>query len=263
MTYTASTAPSAWIRGDSDVPDLLRIDLDRSSPVPLYHQVAMSIEAHIEDGTLKPGAFLENEIALASRLGISRPTARQALQELVDKGRLIRKRGVGTQVAPERIRRSVELTSLQTDLAKAGRTPSTEVLEYEEIEAADEISLNLELAPGEPVVRFVRLRLADGEPLAILTNYVPTAMAPLREQLAERGLYELLRERGIQPKIARQRIGARTATTAETRILEEPARAALLTMERTAYDNAGRVIEFGRHIYRASRYSFDTTLFSH
>ncbi|MBN8883064.1 GntR family transcriptional regulator [Salana multivorans] len=240
----------------------LRIDLDRSSPVPLYHQVAMQIEAHIQSGLLQPGAFLENEIALAARLGISRPTARQALQELVDRGRLVRRRGVGTQVAPERIRRSVELTSLQSDLEQAGRRPSTELLGYDVLPADTETAELLEVEPGSPVVRVRRLRLADGEPLALMTNVMPESIAPSAEALRDGGLYEALRARGIVPKVARQRIGARTAHAAEARALGEPARAALLTMARTAYDDAGNVIEHGDHLYRASRYLFDTTLFA-
>lgn len=243
--------------------ELLRIDVDRSSPVPLYHQVATAIEAHIQSGTLAPGDFLENEVALAARLGISRPTARQALQELVDRGRLVRKRGVGTRVAPERIRRTVELTSLQSDLERAGRHPSTEVLGYETIGADADVAGALELPAGAPVVHVERLRLADGEPLAVLNNYLPSHAAPSREELEAHGLYEALHLRGIQPAVARQRIGARTATEAEAEILDEEPHAALLTMERTAYDDDGKVVEFGRHIYRASRYMFDTTLFAH
>lgn len=241
----------------------LRIDLDRTSPVPLYHQVAQSIQAAIDQGRLVPGTFLENEISLAARLGISRPTARQALQELVERGQLVRKRGVGTQVAPLRIRRPVDLTSLHDDLAKDGRTPTTQVLGHEPVPATPDVAAALEVAEGSEVVAVRRLRLADGEPLAVLTNYLPTAIAPSREELEADGLYDCLRARGIQPRIARQRIGARTATAAEARMLDEPARAALLTMERTAYDESGVVIEFGTHIYRASRYMFDTTLFAH
>ncbi|WP_277207532.1 GntR family transcriptional regulator [Isoptericola croceus] len=243
--------------------DPLLIELDRASPIPLYHQVATSIEAHIQSGTLAPGDFLENEVALAARLGISRPTARQALQELVDKGRLVRKRGVGTRVASERIRRTVELTSLQADLERAGRHPTTQVLTYEAVEATGDVAASLEVAPGTSVLHLERLRLADGEPLAVLSNYLPQESAPRRDELDEHGLYEALRARGIRPAVARQRIGARTATAAEAEMLDEEPHAALLTMERTAYDDAGVVVEFGQHIYRASRYMFDTTLFSH
>lgn len=244
------------------MPQTLRIDLDRSSPVPLYHQVATAIDAAIEDGRLQPGEFLENEVALAARLGISRPTARQALQDLVERGRLVRQRGVGTHVAPARVRRPVELTSLHDDLTKSGRKPSTEVLEHRTVSASAEVAEALELPEGTEVVMIRRLRMADGEPLAVLTNYVPLDIAPTVEELAVSGLYDLLRSRGAKPKVARQRIGARSATAAEARTLGEKPRAALLTMERTAYDDNGKGIEFGQHIYRASRYMFDTMLFA-
>lgn len=240
----------------------LRIDIDRSSPVPLYHQVALAIDAAIQDGRLTPGTLLENEVSLAARLGISRPTARQALQELVDRGQLVRRRGVGTHVAPPRIRRPVDLTSLYDDLLKTGKKPSTVILEHAVVVAPEEAATALEVPQGTEVLQLRRLRLADDEPIAVLTNLLPLALAPSREELEADGLYDCLRARGIQPRIARQRIGARTATAAEARLLDEPPRAALLTMERTAYDDSGAVVEFGQHIYRASRYTFDTTLFS-
>ena len=238
----------------------LRIDLDRTSPVPLYHQVAEEIQAAIDDGRLTRGELLENEVAMAVRLGISRPTTRQALRVLVDKGHLIRRRGAGTRVAPARIRRPVDLTSLYDDLAKSGQTPSTVVLERERVSARADVAAALEVPLGEEVVRLRRLRMADGEPLAVMTNYLPLAIAPSREELEESGLYDCLRIRGVRPRVARQRIGARLSTAAESRMLEESPRTALLTMERTSFDEAGRAIEFGTHVYRASRHVFDTTL---
>ena len=67
----------------------LAVELDRSSPVPLYYQLAQAIEAAIRDGDLSPGDRFENELALAKRLTLSRPTTRRAIQELVDKGLLV------------------------------------------------------------------------------------------------------------------------------------------------------------------------------
>ena len=74
------------------------------------------------------------------------------------------------------------------------------------------------------------------------------------------GLYTLLRANGVTLRIARQSIGARAATAAEARALGETRGAPVLTMERVAFDDHGRVVEHGKHIYRASRYSFDLTL---
>lgn len=241
---------------------MMRFDLDRTSPVPLYHQLASAIEGAIATGQLAPGASLENEIALAQRLGISRPTARQALKSLVDRGLLVRRRGVGTQVAPAQIHRPVGLTSLYDDLAGSGQRPATKLLEWEQHEASAAQAEELETEPGAAVVVISRLRLAGEDPIAVLTNLLPAELAPTREDLERTGLYECLRERGAQPSIAKQHIGARTATAAEARMLEESPRSALLTADRVAYDDAGRVVEVGHHIYRASRYSFETTLFS-
>jgi DNA-binding GntR family transcriptional regulator len=245
-----------------DQTTMLRINLDHSSPVPLYHQMAKAIEKDIEAGTLTPGERLENEIALARRLRVSRPTARRALQELVDLGMLVRKRGVGTQVAPARVHRRVDLTSLFDDLAGSGRTPTTTVLEYSVGPGTPEVSKVLEIPQGAEVVTVRRLRFADGEPLALMNNHLALEIAPTYEELNELGLYAALRGRGIEIHMAQQNIGARLATAAEARTLDEKPKSALLTMERTAYDAAGRAIEHGVHVYRASRYNFSTTLFA-
>jgi DNA-binding GntR family transcriptional regulator len=153
----------------------LDIRLDRSSSVPLYHQLASSIEQAITSGELAPGDRLENELSLTNRLGLSRPTARQAIQELVKKGLLVRKRGVGTQVVRSQFRRDERLSSLNEDLAKAGRVPSTRLLAFSVGPLAEDVRDALDtvdVTEGD-FVTLRRLRLADDVPLAILTNYLP------------------------------------------------------------------------------------------
>src|ERR1700733_7214564 len=106
------------------------VEVDRTSPVPLYFQVATRLQALIEAGEIGVGARIENEVDLAERLGVSRPTTRRAIQYLVERGMLVRKRGVGTQIVHPKVRRPVELTSLYDDLAKSGQQPATEVLDF-------------------------------------------------------------------------------------------------------------------------------------
>jgi DNA-binding GntR family transcriptional regulator len=238
----------------------IAVDIDRSSPVPLYHQLAQAIEAAIRDGELAPGDRFENELALASRLSLSRPTTRRAIQELVDKGLLVRKRGVGTQVVQNPVHRRVELTSLFDDLARAGQQPTTDLLDYRRITVDEEIAVELNLKVDSEVVTIQRLRCANGEPLAVMTNYLPAELAPGPEELEASGLYQALRARGIHIRLARQRIGAKPATKSEAKLLGEKPGAPLLTMSRTAFDDSGRAVEFGSHCYRASRYYFETTL---
>jgi DNA-binding GntR family transcriptional regulator len=242
----------------ADVP--LAVELDRSSPVPLYYQLAQAIEAAIRDGDLAPGDRFENELALAKRLTLSRPTTRRAIQELVDKGMLVRKRGVGTQVVQNPVHRRVELTSLFDDLVRAGQAPTTQLLDYRTGVASAEIAAELNLSADHEVVTIQRLRCANGEPLAVMTNHLPVEWAPDPSELEASGLYQTMRTRGVHIRLARQRIGARPATKTEARLLEEKAGAPLLTMSRTAFDDSGKAVEFGDHCYRASRYYFETTL---
>jgi DNA-binding GntR family transcriptional regulator len=238
----------------------LAVELDRSSPVPLYYQLAQAIEAAIRDGDLVPGDRFENELALAKRLTLSRPTTRRAIQELVDKGLLVRKRGVGTQVVQTPVHRRVELTSLFDDLVRAGQEPTTELLDYQMGSPSEEVARELNLTEGREVVTIRRLRCANGEPLALMVNHLPVELAPDPEELERAGLYQALRGRGVHIRLARQRIGAKPATRAEGRLLDEKPGAPLLTMARTAFDDSGSAVEYGTHCYRASRYYFDTTL---
>jgi DNA-binding GntR family transcriptional regulator len=237
------------------------VTVDRTSPVPLYFQLAEQLEAAIVTGALTPGSRLENEVRLADRCGLSRPTVRQAIQHLVDRGLLVRKRGVGTQVVQAQVRRPIELTSLYDDLAAAQRSPRTRVLELATVPAGDELAKDLGLPPGADVVRMRRLRLSDAEPLALMTNHLPAGIVDLSaERLERHGLYEILRAAGVNLRIANQTIGARGATTAEAALLEERRGVPLLTMTRTAFDDKGRAVEYAAHAYRASRYSFTLTL---
>lgn len=237
------------------------ITLDRSSRVPLYFQVAEQIERAILSGAIAPGEKIDNEISLANDLGLSRPTMRQAIQVLVDKGMLVRKRGVGTQVVHGKISRSVELTSLFDDLSVAGQKPRSDVLELEKIPATESVAQELQLAVGDLVWSLERLRYIGEEPLALMHNFLPADAIDLSQvDLAKTGLYASLRQRGILMRVARQRIGARRADARDARLLHEKRGAPLLTMQRTTYDNAGQAVEFGLHAYRADMYAFEATL---
>ncbi|KPC76027.1 GntR family transcriptional regulator [Streptomyces sp. NRRL WC-3753] len=239
----------------------LDLSVDRSSPVPLYFQLAQQLEASIEHGALTPGSLLGNEIELAARLGLSRPTVRQAIQSLVDKGLLVRRRGVGTQVVHSKVRRPLELSSLFDDLEAAGQRPATKVLVNTVVPAAAEVAAALGVAEESEVHRVERLRLTHGEPMAYMCNYLPPGLLDLDTgPLEATGLYRLMRAAGITLHSARQTIGARAATDGEAERLGEDAGAPLLTMERTTFDDTGRAVEFGTHTYRPSRYSFEFQL---
>ncbi|MEV8347807.1 GntR family transcriptional regulator [Streptomyces niveus] len=239
----------------------LRLGVDRTSPVPLYFQLSQQLEAAIEKGRLSPGSLLGNEIELAARLGLSRPTVRQAIQSLVDKGLLVRRRGVGTQVLHSKVRRPLELSSLYDDLEAAGQRPTTRVLRNTVEPATARIAAALGVAEGADVRLVERLRYAHDEPMARLRNHLPVELLDCdTAQLESTGLYRMMRAVGITLHSARQSVGARAADAEEARLLGEAPGAPLLAMERTTFDDTGRAVEFGDHIYRASRYAFEFQL---
>lgn len=241
----------------------IQVSLDRISPVPLYHQLARQIEAAIEDGRLERGSYFDNEIDLASRWQVSRPTVRQAMQDLVERGFLVRRRGVGTQVVSAKVRRSATLSSLQDDLRSQGRASSTMVITHERVVADASIAGDLEIAPGSQVVYIERCRSADGRRLTIMRNWLRVDVAGelATVQLTRTGLYALMQARGVRPHSALQRIGARSASPTEAALLGLPVGSALLTMRRVMRDDSGTPIEVGDHIFDASNYAVEMTVF--
>ncbi len=235
----------------------MNISIDRDSPVPLYHQLAGQLSAAIGDGRLQPGDPFENEVALAERLGLSRPTVRRAIQEMVDQGLLVRRRGLGTRVANRKVHRRAELTSLWDDLVREGRHPTTTILDYE-IVTDERAAAALDLEPDTPMLLVVRVRSADDTPIAYMHNWLPPIYStiPLAE-LEETGLYAALRNRGVKPVVAQQTIGARMPTSAERRHLGLRGQQPVLTMTRMAFDASGQAVEFGDHCYRAENYAID------
>lgn len=238
------------------------ITIDRESSTPLYEQIAKPIEAAILSGELAAGSMIEDEVSMAARLDVARPTARRALQELANKGLLTRRRGVGTRVTPPHVHRPIKLSSLNEDLTQSGFSPSTKVLAYQVREATAEEAEQLGIEAGTGILSVSRLRYADDHPLAILTNLIPLDIAPTWQELGEHGLYQCLHARGVDVAAASQEIGARGATAEEAETLGEKEGAPLLTMHRVGRTADGRAVEIGQHVYRPSLYSFRLSLFA-
>jgi len=237
----------------------LSVTLNRISPVPLYHQLSRQLVEAIESGRLPKGSFLDSEIELAERWQVSRPTVRRAIQDLVDSGMLVRRRGVGTQVVSDQVRRPFKLTSLFEDLAATGREPLTTVIAHDRVAADRQVAEALRIPVDTEVVHIERLRSVGTQPLAILRNWliVDAAGAISSDDLARHGLYALLRERGVRPHSAAQRLGAVAASSVDAALLGLPAGSPLMTMRRVMHDVTGRIVELGDHRYDATQYTVE------
>lgn len=225
---------------------------------PLYVQLRKRIEAGIASGYLSPDMPLPPEREIAAVTELSRVTVRKAMADLAEQGAVVQRQGSGSYVAPRRgrVEQSLSrLTSFSEDMARRGLQTDVRWLQRGLFEPnADEVAA-LNLPPGAQVARLARLRLADGQPMAIERASLPTAILanPL---IVETSLYRVLAQAGFHLVRATQKISAINLAADDAHLLGLPAHAAGLQIARVTYLDDGRVAEFTRSVYRGDTYDF-------
>jgi len=212
---------------------------------------------------LQVGDALPSERRLATDLGVSRPTLRAVIDELVREGLLLRRHGSGTYVAEPKIALPLTMTSFSEDMARRGMRPSSRVVSFETTSAGAKLGQRLHLSPVEEVWVITRLRLADDETMAIEWLHAPRRFLPdlRREDLAQQSFYELLRERrGIVIARGTQTIEPTVTSQEEADLLGVPVHSPAFLFERTTEGEGGEVVEFVRSVYRGDRYRLVTEL---
>ena len=212
---------------------------------------------------LQVGDALPSERRLASDLGVSRPTLRAVIDELVREGLLLRRHGSGTYVAEPKIALPLTMTSFSEDMARRGMRPSTQVVSFERQGAGAKLGQRLQISPVDDVWVITRLRLADDETMAIEWLHAPRRLLGdlRREELSDHSYYELLRERrGITIASGIQTIEPTVTSPEEAEMLGVPVHAPAFLFERTTTSDDGEVVEFVRSMYRGDRYRLVTEL---
>jgi GntR family transcriptional regulator len=211
---------------------------------------------------LDVGDALPSERRLAGELGVSRPTLRAAIEELVAEGLLDRRHGSGTYVTEPRIAVPLTMSSFTEDMIRRGMRPGGRVLSFRAGPAGPRIGRRLAVSPAEEVLTIRRLRLADGATMAIETLYVRRALLPelRRDDLEGRSFYALLRERGIVLASGRETIEPTVTTAEEAEVLGVPVHAPAFLFERITHDDKGDPVEYVRSLYRGDRYRLELDL---
>ncbi|MCL6549265.1 MAG: GntR family transcriptional regulator, partial [Alicyclobacillus sp.] len=185
--------------------------LRRDIPLALHYQLKMLIKAKIENGEWPPGAKILSEKDLADQHGVSRLTARQAVQELVRDGWLYRESGRGTFVADYRIQQRLSrLTSFTEDLLERNMIPGARVVSTRLTGPTEAVGSTLQLARDVLLFEIVRVRLANKSPIAYEKIYIPQSLAPdIAAQDLTSSITSLLESRyGLKCPYAEQRIRA-------------------------------------------------------
>ena len=209
-------------------------------------------------GHLPPHTVLPSEHALMERFGVSRGTVRQALDWVERQGVVYRRKGKGTFVAPPRIRRmTASVPSFTEDISRRGGRLVRRVRAFRAISADSSVAAQLGLQAGTEVWEIDRLFLADDEPLAVITSFLPTRLAPtLSRSDVESSLYEALEQAfGARPVWARDEYVAVKASGRQARELDVPVGEPLLLSRRVGYTVSMEEIEFSESLIRADRFA--------
>lgn len=204
-----------------------------------------------------PGDAIPSERVLCAELEVARPTLRSAIDELVRAGMLVREHGRGTFVAERKITQELVSEDRTLALPLAQGVWESQVLTFETMPAGPRVGRRLRVSPGAPTVYVSRLRLVDGEPMAIEHLYLPQAIAPglTLDDLESGCLYERLRDRhGVHVHEAVQSMEATVTQQSESELLAVPDLSPALLFERLTTDTTGRPVEYVHSIYRGDRY---------
>ena len=172
-----------------------------------------------------PGDAIPSERALCALLGVSRPTLRAAVDELVAAGLLVREHGRGMFVAPEKITQELVSADLALTVPQAAGAWSSRLLEFTTLQAGARVGRKLRMSPADEIVYVARLRLVDGAPMAIEHLHIRAALVPglSAQELEDGDLYEHLRHtHGVHVREAVQAIEPTVVTRAEAQLLEVP-----------------------------------------
>jgi GntR family transcriptional regulator len=246
----------------------MKINFDKGSAVPYYHQIKEALKALIAGGELKPGDMLPSELSLSEKLEISRLVVNRAYRELVTEGLLIRKRAKGTFVSPP-VKRDYNvagaLSSMTANLLANGLEPTNKIL-VQELEKADEtVRAALQLPEGKEhpvggwVVHLRNLRFASGLPFAIEDTYLSYERFPalLEMDLNNQSLYTMLEKRyDAHPQEALDLLSVGAATHEEASLLGIHKGAPVMRVERKSTDRGGLPVELTRSVFHAERYQF-------
>ena len=228
--------------------------LARATGMPLYQQMVALLTNRIRSGAIVVGEYLPSESDLCTEFGVSRITAKRAMNELAQASLVTRERSRGTRVLENQLAPvfSGSIDGWRENVSMMGRRTSAQVLEFAYVPATAEVATAFEIKQGETVQRTVRLRRLSGEPFSHLVTYVPEDIGRRYKQkdLGNNPLHKLLERAGMRIAAARQTLTATLADPSLAGLLEIPAGSPLIEVERVVLDEFSRPVQFIRVLYR-------------
>ena len=239
-------------------------DIDKTAPLPLYHQVRVAILTLIEEGDLREGSLIPTEREIGQKLQVSRITVRRAIDELVREGYLVARQGKGTFVARPKIdRRMTQMQSFSEQMQAEGHRPDSKLLSLRHEKAQRHVASALDLQDDEWVAVVERLRYADDEPICVSLTYLKlphdVVLTPIELQ-QESSLWAILIKKGIWLARSEETIQATAAGEGVAEHLDIEVGAPLLLVEGVVYSADDIPIEYHEIFNRGDRYKYSIKL---
>ena len=252
--------------------------MTQAMPMTKYHQIYLVLREQLLEGKFAQG--LPGELALMQQFGVARVTVRRALEQLASEGMILREAGRGTRPLALNALNALNasnapafsslgnqgqrgrLTGLLENLVTMGLRTSVAVLEVDTVTASVQVANALQIAPGDPVQKAIRVRSTKEGPLSHITTYVPGDIARKfgRRELANKPILVLLEEAGVTVGRAHQTISARLACVLVAKYLDVAVGSALLAVRRLVFDAQERPIQWLHGLYRPDRYEYEMQL---
>jgi len=238
--------------------------VDGTLAMPLYHQVYLILKQNIREGTYGPGAALPIEQQLCDSFKVSRITIKRAMQQLAAEGLIVRQRGRGTFVSWDNVSdpQLDALDDLIQNVLAIGAATQVRKLDKVMIVPPKEIQAKLKTEREEKVLKVTQVRTDDGEPIAVITAYVPIAVAVLLKKEKDENLPMLaqLQEAGVPLSRADQAITATLADPITASHLDVSVGVPMIRLSRLVFNNVDHPVEWLTALYRADRYEYRTSL---
>ena len=237
---------------------------------PLVQRLVEHVRNQIMEGTLAPGSQLPNELMLADQFNVSRSTMRAALQALERAGFVLRKRGKGTFIADEPLKRNnLSLNWGVTQVIRSiGAVPGTKELEMSIVPADEKMAKNLNVDPGSEILVIERVRTADLRCVVYTIDYIPrrifsalfteNTLEQIRKFLIEQQsiyqLFEMYLPDNVHHAIAH--ISPLTADDKVAQKLQISQGSGILYIEQIDYDSDGDPIWVAHEYHVANAFTF-------
>lgn len=228
-----------------------------------YLKLTKTLTELIGNGTYKEGCRLPSERELCRDYGLSRTTVRQAMQELIQGGYVTSVQGKGTFVSKPPIKQDLlRIYSFDDDMRRMGKNPETQVLDFLSITADEKLAKLFGISAGEAIYRVFRLRLADGEPMLLETNYLPAdRFEGLNEEMIKgQSLYNLLINKfSLKLTLAEETFAPVLLRYMEARLLGASSNTLGMLVERISYEG-GKVVEFSKSVSPGDKFKYHVIL---